>query len=339
MISATAAPKPVEATYACGPVKLELAFDSLSLRDALHESLSQYDAPWPTPATSVHVKVEGGTPPSKAAESAGTYLRSRHLVVDRLGPRLRSVSYLGVWMEFDPTSTQARVMVPAHPDWPALVEDVEQQFVLLLARAWAQEGWTPLHAGTLVPPGETRCVLLCAPSGIGKTTLTVALLRRGWRTLGDDKTLLRKEGKGVMARAVAHRFHLHPSLSRWFPEAGNLSLWPRYSRWTDKRVVRIKEVWPDRLRDHAIPAAVAQLERTKNGPALLVEPLDQINTLKTLLQQVVIPGDAEHARPLVSCVTATAAGRRGALVKIGDDAFADPLTAEHLDQELRRLLA
>ena len=229
-------------------------------------------------------------------------------------------------------------MVPAHPDWPALVEDIEQQLVLLLVRAWAQQGWTPLHAGTLVPTGETRCVLLCAPSGAGKTTLVVALLRRGWRTLGDDKTLLRMEGNGVVARAVAHRFHLHPSSSRWFPEAGDLAVWPRYSRWTDKRVMHIEKVWPNRLLDRAIPAAVVKLERNPGGPALVVEPLDQIHTLNTLLRQVAIPSDAEHARPLFSCIAATAAHLRGALVKIGNDAFANPLTAECLDGELRRLL-
>jgi hypothetical protein len=229
-------------------------------------------------------------------------------------------------------------MVPAHPDWPALVEDIEQQLVLLLVRAWAQQGWTPLHAGTLVPAGETRCVLLCAPSGAGKTTFVAALLRRGWRTLGDDKTLLRMESQGIVARAVAHRFHLHPSSSCWFPEAGDLGAWPRYSRWTDKRVVHIEKIWPDRLLDCAVPAAVVQLERNNGGPALVVEPLDQIHTLNTLLRQVAIPSDAEHARPLVSCIAATASQLQGVLIKIGNDAFADPSTAGRLDEALRSLL-
>jgi hypothetical protein len=242
-------------------------------------------------------------------------------------------------MEFDLTASQARIAVPAHADWPALVEEVEQQLVLLLARAWALAGWTPLHAGSLIPPGGNRCVLLCAPSGAGKTTLTATLLRRGWRTLGDDKTLLRPEGKGVIARALARRFHLHPASSRWFPEAGDLGAWPTYSRWTDKRVVRIETVWPDRLIDHAFPAAVVQLERVENGPALAVEPLNQSGALNALLRQVAIPADAEHAKPLVSCIAATAARLRSALMKIGHDAFSDPSMAERLEEEMRRLLA
>ncbi len=181
-------------------------------------------------------------------------------------------------------------------------------------------------------------MLLCAPSGAGKTTLTAALLRRGWRTLGDDKTLLRKDGQNITARALARRFHLHPSSSCWFPEMGDLGAWPRYSRWTDKRVVYIEKIWPNRLLDSAIPAAVVQLQRNDGGPALVIEPLDQIHTLNTLLRQVAIPSDAQHARPLVACITATAAQLKGALVKIGTDAFTNPSTAERLDEALRRLL-
>ena len=338
MISATAAPARFEAAYSCGPVRLVLTFDDRSLRDALHGLLSQYDAPWSAPATIVHVTVGNGTAPREPAKPAGTYLRLHRLSVDWNGSRLLSLGNIGVWMEFDPAASRARIAVPVHPDTPALVEEIEQQFVLLLARSWAQEGWTPLHAGSLVLPGETRCVLLCAPSGAGKTTFIAALLRRGWHTLGDDKILLRMEGREVVARALARRFHLHPSSSRWFPEAGDLDIWPRYSRWTDKRVVQIEKVWPGRLLDRAVPAAAVQLERSENGPALLIEPLDPINTLNTLLRQVAIPGDAGHARPLVACIAATAVRLPGALIKIGQDAFADPSTAERLDAELRRLL-
>jgi len=339
MIAITATPARFEAAYSCGPVRLVLTFEDASLRDALHGLLNQYDAPWLEPAATIRVTVENGTRPVELVEPRGAYLHSYHLRVDRQDSRLLSASEVGVWMEFDLAANRARIAVPSHSDWPLLVEEVEQQLVLLLARAWAQAGWTPLHAGSLIPPGETRCLLLCAPSGAGKTTTTAALLRRGWRTLGDDKTLLREEGEDITARALAWRFHLHPSSSRWFPEAGDINIWPTYSRWTDKRVVRIENVWPNRLLDRAVPAAVVQLERNDDGPALAVEPLDQIDTLNTLLRQVVIPIDAEHARPLVACVTATTARLRGARVKVGNNAFANPSTAERLDEAFRRLLS
>ena len=288
------------------------------------------------PEAVVSVAIERETAPSKNIEPSGTYLRSYRLRVDRHGTHLVSLSRVGVWMEFDLAAGTAHLTVPFHSDWPELVEEVEQQLVLLLARAWAQAGWTPLHAAALIPPGENRCVLLCAPSGAGKTTLTVALLRRGWRTLGDDKTLLRKEADGVVARALAQRFHLHPSASRWFPEAGNISRSPRYSRWTDKRVVQIEEVWPDRLQERARPAGLVQLERIENG--LIFGSLDQIKTLNTLLRQVAIPTDPEHARPLVSCIASTAAKINSALLKIGNEIFTDPAAMELIDGNLRKLL-
>ena len=329
----------MSAVYDCGPARLKVDFADPSLGEALRGLLSQYDAPWPAPKNSIHVCVEDNSPPALAPEAAGRYLSLQRLRVDRCDGRLISIGQIGSRMEFNMDAGQARVFVPSHPDWAALVEEVEQQFVLLLARSWVQAGWTPLHAGSLVPPGESRCVLLCAPSGSGKTTLTAALLRQGWRTLGDDKTLLRLQDGAPHARALARRFHLHPEASHWFPEAGNLTEWPRYSRWTDKRVVQIEKLWPGRLMDEATPAVLVQVERNPSGPPLAVIPLDAMETLNTLLRQVVIPGDAAHARPLVNCVAGTAAGLRGARVLVGHNALAKSGVVEELEQELRRLLA
>ncbi len=326
-----------EASYPCGPVRLFLAFEDPWMRDALHGLLKQYDAPWPAPDASVQVTVGNGTASGHGSSPAGTYLRSQHLRVDRHGSHLFSASTLGVWMDYDFSAGRARLVVPADADRQTLVEETEQQLVLLLARAWAQRGWTPLHAGSLIPRGDTRGVLLCAPSGVGKTTLIAALLRRGWRTLGDDKILLRREGQAVAARALARRFHLHPSTARWFPETGDFSAWPHYSRWTDKRVVPIDGLWPDRLLDSAWPAAVVQLQRAETG--LAIEPLDPMATLNALLRQVAIPSDPEHARPLVSCVAATAANIRSARIRIGHDAFAHAPLVDRLEEALRQLLA
>ena len=162
MISATAAPARFEAAYSCGPVRLVLTFDDRSLRDALHGLLSQYDAPWSAPATIVHVTVGNGTAPRETAKPSGTYLRLHRLSVDWNGSRLLSLGSIGVWMEFDPAASRAGIAVPVHPDSPALVEEIEQQFVLLLARSWAQEGWTPLHAGSLVLQPVKPAACSCA---------------------------------------------------------------------------------------------------------------------------------------------------------------------------------
>jgi hypothetical protein len=258
--------------------------------------------------------------------------------VDRRGTHLVSFSNVGVWMDFDEAAKQARIIVPDHSDRETVVEEVEQQLVLLLARAWAGQGWTPLHAGSLIPPVGTDCILVCAPSGVGKTTLISALLGRGWRTLGDDKVLLRKENGSIVARGLSRRVHLHPTLANWFPEIGAIEKWPRYSRWTEKRMVKMEAIWPGQLMGSAIPAGLVQLARAESGPALAVEPFDSIRTLHSLLRQIAIPADTADARPLVSCAAAMAGRLRAALVTVGNNAFSDSSTAGRLEETLRGLL-
>lgn len=350
MISAAPAYAPVKAAYPCGPVQLVIDYEDASLRDALYPLLSQYDAPWGEQTSTIRVVVERRCqcddaneldrefpPPHVAgAKPSGLYLESYRLRVKRDGHRLLSLSNVGVWMEFDAESGSARIVVSAHPDWPTVVEEVEQQFVLLLTRAWAQAGWTPLHAGTLVPPNGDRCALICAASGTGKSTLVAALLHRGWRTLGDDKTLLRHENRQLVARALAWRFHLHPASSRWFADVSNINCWPTYSRWTEKRVVHAGDVWPGQLITTATPAAIIRLERTECGVAF--ESLDRVNAMKTIVNQVAIPSDAEHAKPLVACVASVVMTANTAVMKIGHDAFSDSATVDELDAGLRTLL-
>jgi hypothetical protein len=336
MISAPTAPTPANATYGCGPVTLKIAFTDSGLGDALHGLLSQYDAPWPNPVLVIDVMIGCGAPPSDTAEPSGVYFRSGLLRGERRDGRLISLSKSGVWLEYDLTALAATVLIPPGSHGSAIVEETEQQLILLLARAWAQAGWTPLHAGSLVPPEGNRCVLLCAPSGVGKTTLITAMLRRGWRTLGDDKTLLQTGPDGLVARALARRFHLHPASSPWFPELGDLGACPHYSRWTDKRVVPIASAWPDRLIGSAIPAAVVQLQRIENG--LEVEPMPAMTTLYTLLRQVAIPADPEHARPLVACIGALADQVKSASVKMGHAVYDDPALVGRLEAALRGLL-
>jgi hypothetical protein len=327
---------PVDAGYGCGPVRLEISFADPALGDALHGLLNQYDAPWPALKLVIKVAIRRSDIPSNVNDSSGAYFRSYLLRVERHGDSLVSLSQNGTWMKFNFLAGEADINVPFHFDWPAIVEETEQQLVFLLARAWALAGWTPLHAGSLLPPGEKRCVLLCAPSGVGKTTLIAALLRRGWSTLGDDKTLLQAGENGLVARALARRFHLHPASARWFPELGDFDDCPHYSRWTDKRVVRIEQAWPGRLVDNARPAAMVQLERIESG--LEVEAMDRMKTLYTLLRQVAIPSDPEHAQPLVACISRTAASANSALIKIGDGIYDDPATIDRLENVLTGLL-
>lgn len=327
------------ATYACGPVHLDVTYGEPAWQPLLDGLLSQYDAPWPVSGARFSVTIEPGLPPADTVEPAGNYLRSYRLHVDRRGTHLISRSNVGVWMDFDEASRCARILVTPGADHETMIEEIEQQLVLLLARAWASEGWTPLHAGTLILPEKNTGVLVCAHSGVGKTTFTTAMLCHGWRTLGDDKALLRKEDGRIVAHALSRRFHLHPSLSKWFPQLGVIEDWPRYSRWTEKRMVKMGELWPDQLLAATVPQVVIQLARGDRGTPLQIDPLDSMATLNTLLRQIAIPGDAAAARPLVACAAALAGQLRGALVTVGENAFADPAMVGRIEARLRELLS
>jgi hypothetical protein len=103
---------------------------------------------------------------------------------------------------------------------PALVNTpdfVGQMIVLpLLLEALRAYGFVSLHAAALAHNG--RAALFPAVSGGGKSTLTVALLRAGFRLLSDDCPLLRHTAAGVVAHAFAEPLHISPRSVMFFPE-------------------------------------------------------------------------------------------------------------------------
>jgi len=62
-----------------------------------------------------------------------------------------------------------------------------------------QRGDLPLHAASLVAPGAKAATLLCASSGTGKSTTSVALARKGWSVLSDDVTQIVRQESGLRA--------------------------------------------------------------------------------------------------------------------------------------------
>ena len=54
-----------------------------------------------------------------------------------------------------------------------------------------------MHASTVASDG--RAVLICGPSGSGKSDLVLRMLDRGFTLVSDDQTIVRREGERLIA--------------------------------------------------------------------------------------------------------------------------------------------
>ena len=173
------------------------------------------------------------------------------------GSRL-ALSGLGVEGWADARSLEAFCRVPASLSArPAelAAEVIDTLLLFLLTRS----GRTPVHAaGVMI--GATA-VVLAGPSGTGKSTLSLAAMRRGLRILSDDTVYIQ----------------LQPSLRIWgFPRPLHVfpADAPRFTAGTRLRQGKLKAVVP-LAPDASLPvadrAALVLLER---GSAVVLRPAD-----------------------------------------------------------------
>jgi hypothetical protein len=288
-----------------------------AIRAKVGDICALFDVRWVGPPLTVELDIDAGAPLSPPAE--GRFLHCAKMRVDADGEDLRASFDGGVSATFDSRTGSWRVRLPsARPTGPVLA-DIEGLVTLVLATGWRALGWVPLHAGAVAKDG--RCALLCAPSGGGKSSLTVAMVARGWQTLGDDKLLLRHDGREL--RALLFHLNLDPRTRFWFPALGDLASLPEYSMWTPKRRLKITSVWPSSGRETARPTHLVAITREAGVVGVTVEPMARGETLSLLLHQTVVPGDPAVARRMVGPVAACAAGLESWRVTVGDDAYRD----------------
>ena len=312
----------------CGPLRVTVDAESPVLRHKVLETLLLYDRRWPVHDHSVEICIRARADIA-ADTAAGTFLRCARITVDVAESGLHATTVCGARSRAWQTETTDRwdIDVPAVLIGATNLEDVEELVILALTTGWRSAGWVPVHAAA-VTDGH-RCAVICAPSGGGKSTLSAAFVRRGWRTVGDDKLLLRMvDGRSHVA-ALQRTFNLHPSTSAWFPEVGDLERLPRYSSWTAKRKVKIDSIWPEPAVDDAHPTHLLRVRRAPEPGGIVHAPLGPGETLTTLLRQVAIPSDRSTASHILSAVAPTARGMRGLDVVVGENAYsrADALDA------------
>ena len=320
--------------YFCGPLRLTVEAQSQILYDKVVETLLLYDRRWPTYDRTVEIRI-GEKPDVVAKPAAGTFLRCARIAVDVADAGLHATTLCGARSRSRQTGTTDRweIDVPAELIAATNLEDVEELVILTLTVGWRSAGWVPVHAAA-VADGE-RCVVICAPSGGGKSTLTAAFVRRGWRALGDDKLLLRVDDGRPRLAALQCTFNLHPCTTTWFPEVGDLERLPLYSTWTPKRKVKIDSIWPEPVAAGARPTHLLRISRSPHAGGIAYAPLDAGETLTTLLRQVAVPTHRSTANQILSAVAPTARGMRGLDVVVGENAYSRADALDALEAAIR----
>lgn len=295
------------------------------LLELIEETLSLFDVPWTLgPLKVADVEIEISLP--RGTPAVGHYIDASRMHVDPAPDGLRATTDGGTALigHFTASGERWHMTVP-----PALIEsgrwfDVEDLLTLILTTGWRRAGWVPIHAAGLLSPdaaAKGMGVLVCAASGGGKTTLTVAMVRRGWRSLGDDKLLLRSMGDGAVVASVKQMLNIDPAVAAWFPELARIADEPAYSTWTPKRRVNLGRIWPHAPAATLMPTHLIVVSRHRGIGGIEVSRLDGAASISALLRQTVIPGDPSVARPITSAVAQVAERLRAFHFECYEDAY------------------
>jgi hypothetical protein len=145
-----------------------------------------------------------------------------------------------------------------------LIEDVElfrRNVLSVIAGVLAPSlGLVGLHAGCVVRGG--KAVLLAASSGVGKSTLTLALALRGWNLLSDDWTFLASGPTGLRVWGMRTSLKLLPDAVRYYPGLAGLCPAPALNGEVSFEVDPWRLFGVGRAID-ATPVAIVRLERSQ----------------------------------------------------------------------------
>ncbi len=324
-------------SFPCGPIRVWIGSDPHGSARLLRGALDLFGAPWDKLGAEVELHL--CRPEAITLPTGSDYFDSLRMRVESTPQGLAARCDSGANALFDSAAGRWQVGIPTTTDDIWTLTDLENLMSLVVTTGWRSLGWTPFHAGLVCLTGEPTygpAAMLCAPSGGGKTTLTLALLRRGWSTLGDDKLLVRHGPDGMEARALVHTFNLFPHTRQWFPELGDISHLPNYSAWTDKRRVPIARLRPDAPLTHARPSHLIEVVRNDDHSGIKLAPMARGQVLSLLMRQTVIPSHRPTARAILATVAELAGSLTGFHLEVGKDAYLQPDCLAELEAALRQ---
>ena len=304
--------------------------------DIVEATLALYDIEWRLgPARAVALDTLT-VATSQGRPASGTYLVANQMRVDSTANGWRATTDGGAVLTGTANGygESWQLVVPGRLVETERWSEVEDLLTVVLTVGWRRAGWVPIHAGGITT--RERGVLVCAGSMGGKTTFTLAMVRRGWQTLGDDKLLLGERGGLPIIGAAKHTLNVDPAVAAWFPELRGIAELPPYSAWTPKRRVRLAAHWPQAVAYEMTPSHVLVLERTAlPGHELIVGELDRSETIGALLRQSVIPRDHEAARSSAGALGRLAEKTTGLRVQVPDGVFSRPGALDALERALQ----
>ncbi len=181
--------------------------------------------------------------------------------------------------------------------FPEVDDAMEDQWLSdqLAPRLLSHLGHFVLHGGG-VEVGAGRAILIVAPSGYGKSTLTGYLHDTGWPLLGDDAILLRAEREHVVLRSIYRRLKLRPDSWQHLFEGRDgsaapgrkvsLSVPEGAGRAIHPRLIAMFVLWPPSLSSapSAAPIAAAAACMALVGNSFALDPTDRAQAARRLTQ-------------------------------------------------------
>jgi len=83
-------------------------------------------------------------------------------------------------------------------------------------------GMNLLHGACLTVPNGSGALAICAPSGFGKTTTSLALARGGFGLMGDDASVIVARGEDLQVWGLPRRLKVHRQTATMLPWIGDL---------------------------------------------------------------------------------------------------------------------
>ena len=179
------------------------------------------------------------------------------------------------------------------PNPSSLHPDILSNFVFLigLSELLRSRGLYLIHAAALARDGKG--ILIPGFTGSGKTTLSIALLREGFKFLGDDRTFIRKDADGLKLLAFPDELDVTEETLFSFPEIKNLpedafKMGPR------KKKFWVERVYPGSIINIAVPKILLFPNIVREEKSQ-VKPLSKAKAVERLLPHSLLVFDGEIA--------------------------------------------